>query len=142
MTSLILLLPWLPHFSGTVIWLPLASAMISLEIIRNLNVGLGVASSGVLSNSHFIRIHPTIFVLQHSDRQTCIVWLCINAVIMLRALSWQLERALYCIQADRNLTYMAVLFCFCCVFCVLCLFPQGILPALSLLPVFCIPFVR
>ena len=79
--------------------------MISLENIANLEVYLGMASKGVLSISHFIKIRPATVVLQHSDRQTRMVSLslsplslpplslslCINAVITLRALSWQPE---------------------------------------------------
>ena len=78
-----------------------ASSMVSLEIIANLEVRLGVASKAVFSISHFIKIYPTTVVLQHSDRQTRMIslsvslCLSINAVITLHALSRQPELILY-----------------------------------------------
>ena len=81
------MLPWLPHFKGSIYMAAtpylLASSMISLEIIANLEVGLGVASKGVLSISHFIKIHPATVVLQHSDRQTRMVSLSLSLSLSL-----------------------------------------------------------
>jgi hypothetical protein len=60
----------------------LASSMISLEIKANLEVCHGVAPKGVLSISYFIKIHPAIVVMQHSDRQTRMVsCVCVRACV-------------------------------------------------------------